>query len=410
MELEHRLDINKLWYYYAVILSVTQVISVFVSVSITPLIIYPIMASAFLLFLTKSKQDTVYRTDSQNIYLKLYTLVVLFSVIPFCLMVRKLPTAYFVSVLAFFVPFALFRAKFSPIDFRIRVKFLIDGLLVGFIVCLIFILLTGRFVKSSTEGNRFISGMLGPALISRLSIYVVLYCLLRIFDARDVLINYLLLGFGLIMLIISGSKIGIASLILIGFVILVLKLNKKKTIIILPFLAFLFFFLNLNKRIHDKIIFLTEYQGANAKGVKSLNGRTLIWEDVLIRIRKSFYFGYGYGSPRIILSKEYDSSLRIDILQAHNAWLESMLNVGIIGTVFLLFTIIKTFLNLFKILKLPDDGDRFYYVFISYYLFYHLIRGVTEASFAQASTVEVIVFFSFILIVNNAIMIKKISK
>jgi O-antigen ligase len=401
------LSINVLWFLYAFVFGIFQVASLAFSTRFSPFLIYPVFLSTIIFFFIKPSGKDIINARRYNRPLLYYSFFVCISVIPYVILVKTSFITFFSSVIAFFVPFAIFRPVFNNEEFQVRVKYFIKGLYYSFILCLIIILLTGKYVISPYEGKRFMSDMIGASIISRLAIFVATYAMLRVFeDIRDIP-NYIVLLFAVFMLVISGSKIGIVSLVVLSLIILMIKIKKKKTYVIILVLIGLFAALNLNSRIHEKVKFFLDYKKSNAKGVSNLNGRTDIWKDVISYIDKSKYMGYGYGSPRVILTKEFNPLLRIDISQAHNAWLESMLNVGIIGTIFLLFLLLKTFRNLFLVLKRIRGEGVFVYNFILVFFIYHLIRGFTEASFAQASTIEVLIFFCFVIIVRNAVAFTK---
>ena len=65
--------------------------------------------------------------------------------------------------------------------------------------------------------------------------------------------------------------------------------------------------------------------------VFTLTGRTDIWTFAWDKIDQSPWIGYGYNSAKFILPKFLDLGIQID--DAHNMWLQSLLAGGIIGTI-----------------------------------------------------------------------------
>jgi O-antigen ligase len=412
------MNYNKLWLIYALILGLLQVLSLFIKVNILPYIVYPIMASAYFLLFLKPKGDVIIkRSYKYNNYLILYSLIICLSIIPFLILIDHSIKTYIVSVLAYFVPFALFRPFFNPDDFKEQVENFFKGLYISFTICLILILITGEYAINIYEGERYVSGELGASVISRIAIFVIFYSFLKIFKNPRLYIYIFPLLLSLFILILSGSKIGLASFILLMFLMLMFMFKKKRTYVILFLFICGLIPVILNKPANKKLKNLVDYVKKNEKGIESLNGRSIIWEDVWKIIGKSKAFGYGYGSPRVVLTKDYSSIIEKDprlierdIRQAHNAWLESLLNVGIIGTFFLLMLLLKTYKNIAYLIKDWKKKDWFIYLLVLFYLIYYTIRSVTEAAFAQASTIETIIFFSIVIIVRNYIAIQKFNK
>lgn len=412
------MNYNKLWFIYALILGLLQILSLFISVEITPYIIYPVMASGYILLFVKPKGETIVRKSYKyNNYLILYSLIICISIVPYIVLVHNSYKTFIVSILAFFIPFALFRSSFNPEDFKKRVEYFFKGLYISFIICLFLILVTGEYSINIYEGERYVSGELGASVISRIAIFVIFYSFLMIFKNPRLYIYILPLLLALLILILSGSKIGLASFIFLTFLLLMFMIKKKRTYIILILFVCGLVPLLLVKPAKRKLKNLIDYFKTNEKSIESLNGRSIIWEDVLKIIDKSKMLGYGYGSPRVVITQSFSPVLKEDprlierdIRQAHNAWLESLLNVGILGTFFLSMLLLKTYLNMSKLLKGWKQKDWFIYLFILLYLIYYTIRSVTEAAFAQASTVEAIVFFSIVIIIRNYYALQKFNE
>lgn len=73
----------------------------------------------------------------------------------------------------------------------------------------------------------------------------------------------------------------------------------------------------------------------------TLSGRVPIWEHAWTEIQKHFLLGYGFatywimGHPRLEIFAEYFEGFKVN--QAHNGFLEIMLQLGLVGFIFFLF-------------------------------------------------------------------------
>jgi len=85
----------------------------------------------------------------------------------------------------------------------------------------------------------------------------------------------------------------------------------------------------------------------------TLSGRVPIWEYVGTEIDKKLLLGYGFatywimGSTRILLFADYFEGFKVN--QAHNGYLEIVLQLGIVGFVFFLFLLSAFLYRLFKV-------------------------------------------------------------
>lgn len=85
----------------------------------------------------------------------------------------------------------------------------------------------------------------------------------------------------------------------------------------------------------------------------TLSGRSDIWEFAWNDIEKKLLLGYGFstywimGHPRLEIFAEYFEGFKVN--QAHNGYLEIMLQLGVVGTIFFLFLIAAYIGRMFKV-------------------------------------------------------------
>jgi O-antigen ligase len=85
----------------------------------------------------------------------------------------------------------------------------------------------------------------------------------------------------------------------------------------------------------------------------TLSGRVPIWEYVGTEIDKKLFLGYGFaaywimGSTRILLFADYFEGFKVN--QAHNGYLEIILQLGLIGFAFFLVLLIVYIYRMFKV-------------------------------------------------------------
>lgn len=115
----------------------------------------------------------------------------------------------------------------------------------------------------------------------------------------------------------------------------------------------------------------------------TLTGRTNLWED-LLKIAINPLIGTGYQS--FWLSPTIGELWKIYVYhpnQAHNAYLETYLNGGLIGVILLIATIISTIIKLKRVALLGSIMAIFFYSFFLVTLLY----GWTEAIFNRMSPI-----------------------
>ncbi len=77
-------------------------------------------------------------------------------------------------------------------------------------------------------------------------------------------------------------------------------------------------------------------RSSDASEILTLTGRTELWGHVWNKILEAPLFGHGFGSAGAVLSREWWGAPDASV-GAHNAWLQSLLAVGVAGTIPFLF-------------------------------------------------------------------------
>jgi len=191
-------------------------------------------------------------------------------------------------------------------------------------------------------------------------------------------------------------------LIAVGVAILYLGLNKSSILILFLFLltyttslrlnirsAFLFFLMLLFMATFLYIVFpaiadlLTTEEGLRV--LSTGTGRTAIWHGLVSSISSipQLVFGSGFGSAELFFdSNEF---LSYDFGHAHNALLQSIYEVGLVGSLLLHYIVLSNIYNGIRLTKRANSaaGDIFLWINIAI-----LIRGITEAGYAQLGSFD----------------------
>ena len=124
----------------------------------------------------------------------------------------------------------------------------------------------------------------------------------------------------------------------------------------------------------------------------SLTGRLPLWEDLLDYLSRSPMKGYGFGAfwtPKHIY--EIAVSQEWVISEAHSSYLDTALQMGVIGAVLFAAIIICTFLYAAFLSRVTKDPA---YLFLVGGVFFCLIRGFTESGLTGASPVSAFFFMA----------------
>jgi O-antigen ligase len=107
-------------------------------------------------------------------------------------------------------------------------------------------------------------------------------------------------------------------------------------------------------------------RGESARVTTSLTGRIPLWEASFRELSSAdkWLFGFGYGSPRVILP---ETSLFWQPGTAHNSWIELLLGVGLIGTILAVASFVYLLYQLFQT-RFLDPTHRVAFGLIVYLL------------------------------------------
>ena len=134
----------------------------------------------------------------------------------------------------------------------------------------------------------------------------------------------------------------------------------------------------------------------------TLSGRFPLWEELLISINKKPILGHGYLAYWDSKRVEYLSErLGWEIPHGHNAFLDVLLDVGIIGLILVLLAVLLAF---FEAARLYAVHDRIEYAIVFGLLAYAFINGLAESTFKLPS------FYSFVVGTCCFSMLKDPSK
>jgi hypothetical protein len=147
----------------------------------------------------------------------------------------------------------------------------------------------------------------------------------------------------------------------------------------------------------DKILMYLE----GAHSVSTLSGRTILWAQIFRDTSVAeFLFGRGFNSSVVISSAAGYAAFGTEAFgQAHNAFIEALINSGLIGAGLLFGVALMVAGGLFYRLV----RERFYGVeaegrILFFMLFTLLVRSITEGSFSQPGTVDSVLFFYLITV------------
>ena len=203
--------------------------------------------------------------------------------------------------------------------------------------------------KSLMAGDNIGAGVLVPSIASNLlgslAGFTIVGSILIINESK--LAKFFWISSSTIVLFATQARLSTAMTIVLTFVSLLFVSARnvggyiQKTFIVIgtSSLFLLVFLLPLLQRI--SISYLNKYQG-NSSNFQTFTGRTIAWRAAVDYIAESPFLGHGYYSGhRLGLALNFAELSRFSNID--NTWLESLVDVGIIGTLFLIIFFIRLF-------------------------------------------------------------------
>jgi len=274
-----------------------------------------------------------------------------------------------------------------------------SGVKYGLLFCLLCIFIFGRF-SNEIDGSRYSFGNITPSVIAFIACTCIFLFLPKLFEKKKLFLTkeFYFILFAFCILLISFSKSGIIlSILLTGFYLykirrLFVEFLVLISIGIIPLMFSSFFIVQYGKIIEMMI---------SDNNLFTLHGRVFIWTEILDLIKENYWFGFGYGSPSAILKYPYINIWEgRDIIQAHNAWLQSLINVGVIGTIPLLIVFVLVIYRAIRVYTVNRFQNMYFIGSLLCVLLYLLFRGFTEASFTMANSFEQFVFICCVFSLN----------
>jgi len=229
--------------------------------------------------------------------------------------------------------------------------------------------------------------------LGELSLIVSLFLLLDIISPNSGKRRYLYIFFLIIsqyLLYGAHSMTSVVTFVIGVIIIIVLSAVKNK----LHSLQSIFYFMPIIF-IGFQLAFVLQLSKSAKSSIFSmlgrdmtLTGRTELWQELLIIGSKHPIFGVGYGGFWIGDIHNLWSIFLWRPMLGHNGYIDVYLDLGIIGVIFLLLIIIKSYSKLVKTLIDDFEYGRMRFIF----LIVIIIHDITESSFARPTQFFWVVF------------------
>jgi O-antigen ligase len=194
-----------------------------------------------------------------------------------------------------------------------------------------------------------------PGTIGLLALPVILYPIIF----RLTLYRILVIAMAVILIYKGGSRTTVITISTILITALFLKYGRYTLILFLLPVSYLLYDQSLIVFVKEKVLFLDDYY----RGLDSLSGRWDLWTTSWRIFQKSPFLGHGFRMSEVMFYHDQDMT------SAHNAYLSSLMETGIIGTFFLLAAVLLTLFNLAK--------TAWYFKSNTYIFYFSLLLGAT---------------------------------
>lgn len=264
----------------------------------------------------------------------------------------------------------------------------------SFISLLIYFLLPNTAIAVNVAGTGRTGGIYGSpnsfgavaAVGVIVSLSAIRYSKVRV---SSLLLNVLLALFSVAGLLISGSRTALVAAILT--IAIVFFINKPWVALSFAVaVATITFGLSLFDSKFDLITLgmSSLSRTTDSSDVRTLTGRLEIWKFAYTQWTTQPWFGFGLGESRKVISQGWANHWGGTTASAHNLVLESLLNVGLVGTALLAVVVLTTFK---KIINTDSFRNKEQWILrkmgLSFLLF-ALIQGITEKSFGGTASMS----------------------
>jgi O-antigen ligase len=282
-------------------------------------------------------------------------------------------------------------------------------LITGAVSLLMYIVVPEHAVAYMIAGENRLQGIrgspnsLGPSMA--LGIIIGFLVFARSQESRMKLLSIAGIALMLIVLLMTDSRTAIAGLgISLGLFFLI-----KRPRLLMVAVALLFLLPVVYQLMHTQILDFVQWLLASASRsgsmyeILSFTGRTEIWAFCVSLWLDAPWWGYGIGSPRILISENYANQWGGTTHSAHNVLLESLLNVGVFGTLLLFIPFFYTGVKLLKGIYIVRESREVSHILsVSFCLWMFLLfSGLLEKTFAGTLSPGLIILALLLGIVCN---------
>lgn len=193
----------------------------------------------------------------------------------------------------------------------------------------------GRMIElhgNVLEPGKRLTGITGTANVAG---YISAFTCLALYNYRRYIPNriplyfYAMVALNFAVLLLSNSRTSLAALLLSIAVAEMVRLTLSRIIVFFSLICFLILFLMV---VDIESILVMATRSGDISEITSGTGRSVIWSLVMRLIEERPFFGWGYASTIFVLPAE-GASLGFAPAHAHNAVLQVLVSVGIVGFV-----------------------------------------------------------------------------
>lgn len=249
-------------------------------------------------------------------------------------------------------------------------------------------------VTSWTPEGRIprLAGIVGqPNILGRIAAVAIGLCITSLWAKRErrFTLVFPIIALSIWTLLQTQSRASMGALVGALVVTYIVFRHKLRKLFILSIVGFglLVFWIFSDPNFSQKLSMFIARTG-DVQELITLTGRIFIWQSAWTLIAQSPWIGYGYATTRVIIPQNWDIGASQPQASSHALLLESLLNVGIVGTVFLIISVIAT---LVCILRISSKQLQESYPF-AFMLLFNLIHGLAERGIVGVPNVGTITF------------------